>query len=358
MDNKEKKLFQFAVINPYVEVNVEKPVMELVKNKDFVKYGETNTYPAYLDDIIENCSTLSSIVYGSADFVIGDDVITNRKFANNREETIRDIIYRCACDYFAFGGFYLQVIRDAFGKPAEIYWLDYKDVRTNEKNDVFFYSKDWSKSFGRVSYLVYPKYNVGGNATTSIIYVKNPKSRDTYATPLWQSAIKSALIENKINDYHLNGISNGFAGSYIINFNNGIPDDEVKDEIEDSVNEKFSGVENAGRILISFNDSKERAVDVQKLEVDDFGEKYNTLAKRSREQLYSVFGAVPALFGVMTETTGFNTQEFAESFKLYNRTRVKPVQKTIVDTLNKVWSDLEVEIKPFNLENNNTENVD
>lgn len=357
-DKLDKIQVSLAAINPYIEVNIQKPIQELVKGKDFVKFGETNTYPNYIEDIIDNCSTLTSIIYGSADFVIGDDIITNKEIINKKGETLRDIIYKCAVDYFAFGGYYLQVIRDTFGNPVEIYWLDYKHVRTNAKNDIFFYSEDWNKSFGRVQYLVYPKYIKDGNATTSIIYVKNQKCRGIYATPLWQSAIKSALIENKINDYHLNGISNGFAGSYIVNFNNGIPNDEVKDEIEESINEKFSGSENAGRILISFNDSKERAVDVQKLEVDDFGEKYNTLAKRSREQLYGVFGATPALFGVMTETTGFNTQEFAESFKLYNRTRIQPVQQTIVDSLNKIWGDLQVEIKPFNLNNNTEENVD
>ena len=41
-------------------------------------------------------------------------------------------------------------------------------------------------------------------------------------------------IENKINEFHLNSISNGFSGSYIVNFNNGVPNDQIKDEIEDA----------------------------------------------------------------------------------------------------------------------------
>lgn len=357
MENLDKVNIKLAAINPQLVVNVEKPVMEVVKGKDFYKFGDSNKYPDYLYNIVEDCSTLSSIIYGTADFVIGDEVISNRGIVNSKGETLREVMYKCAIDYMIFGGYYVEVIRDAFNRPAEIYWLDYRHIRTNEKNDVFFYSKDWNKSYGRVQYLIYPKYIENGNSTTSIIYVKNPKGREVYATPIWQSALKSALIENKINEYHLNAISNGFSGSYIINFNNGIPNDELKDEIEDSINEKFSGSENAGRILISFNDSKESAVDVQELKVEDFGEKYNTLAKRSREQIYNAFGATPALFGCMTESTGFNTQEFEEAFTLYNRTRVQQIQKTIVDSLNKVWGDLDVEIKPFKL-NNNDENVD
>lgn len=358
MENNDIVSIKLSAINPYLEVNVEKPIMEVVKGKDFYKFGETNNYPDYLYGIAEECSTLSSIINGTADFVIGDEVISNKMVINSKGETLREFIHKISLDYVLFGGYYLQVIRDPFGKPAEIYWLDYRNVRTNEKNDVFFYSKDWSKSYGRVQYLVYPKYMENGKDTTSIIYVKNPKGRGVYATPIWQSALKSVLIENKINEYHLNAISNGFSGSYIVNFNNGVPSDEIQEQIENSITEKFSGSQNAGRILISFNDSKERAVDIQELKVEDFGEKFNTLAKRSREQIYNAFGAAPTLFGCMTETTGFNTQEFEEAFKLYNKTRVQPIQKTIVDSLNKVWPELNVEIKPFNLSNNKEENVD
>lgn len=349
-ENKEIYKVQLSAINPILQVNIEQPTQESVRGKDFVKYGDNNTYPEYITSLVKDCSTLSSIIYGSADFVVGNDVISNVEFLNKKKETVRDVIYKCAVDYYTFGGFYLQILKDAFGNVSEIYHVDYRYMRSNEKNDVFFYSTDWSKSFGRVQYLVYPKFISGVKQQTSILYVKNPMGRDIYANPIWQSAIKSVVIENKINEFHLNSISNGFSGSYIVNFNNGVPNDQIKDEIEDAINEKFAGSENAGRILISFNDNKDRQVEVVKLDVDDFGEKYNTLAKRSREQIFSVFGATPALFGIMTETTGFSSQEFNEAFKLYNKTRIQPLQTTIIDTITKILPNTNIEIKPFDLQ--------
>lgn len=336
-----------AAINPYVEITVMQPTEE-VTGKDFIAFGENNRYPDYIAEAVDNCGTITSVITGSADFVVGSSISFSKKYVNRKEETIRDIYHKCAVDWFTFGGFYLHVIRNAEGGISEIYWLDYKNMRSDADNEVFFYSEDWSRSYGRVKYLTYPKFSNVIPHTSSVIYVKNPNSRSTYAKPIWAADLKSVIIEGKIDDYHLNAINNGFSGSYIINFNNGIPTDEVKEEIENDINEKFAGAENAGRMLISFSADKEHAVDVQKLDVEDYGERYESLAKRSRERIYGAFGATPALFGIMTETTGFSQQEFNEAFALYSKTRIKAVQDVIGETINKIYGETPV-ITQFSL---------
>lgn len=44
-----------------------------------------------------------------------------------------------------FGGFALQVIRSLEGGIAEVYALDFMKVRSDEKNEIFYYSDDWTK---------------------------------------------------------------------------------------------------------------------------------------------------------------------------------------------------------------------
>ena len=139
-------------------------------------------------------------------------------------------------------------------------------------------------------------------------------------------------------------------GSYIINFNNGKPTDQQKEELEENVNEKFGGYQNAGRIVMSIIDNKENETTITKIDSEDFGTKYDSLAKRSRQEIFTAFRAIPVLFGLMTETTGFSEQEFNEAFKLYNRTQIKPVQNVICDTFNKIFScENAVEITPFTI---------
>ena len=362
-NNIEKAKIKLSALNPYLQDNKVENVEKEISGVDFIAWGTDNQYPGYLFSLYEDCATLQSIINGTVDFVCGNDISCNlpifEKTVNKNGETISDIIQRISTDYLIFGGFALQVIRNAIGEITELYWIDFTKIRSDKKNEVFFYSEDWCKSYGRVKYIVYPKFNPDDSNPTSIFYYKGNKTRGTYPVPVYNAAITSCELEKKINQFHLSEINNNFLTSKIINFNSGVPDDDLKNEIERNLNEKFSGSENAGRILISFNNNKDSETTVADIPQDEFGERYDSLAKRSTSQIFTAFRATPNLFGLPTETTGFNQQEFAEAFKLYNRTAVKPIQKVIVDTFDKIFGvDGSITIEPFNLEYDSEQEVE
>lgn len=359
----KKNNLAFAALNPYLQDNKVENVEKEVSGRDFMAWGTDNRYPDYLFSLYTDCATLQSIVNGTTDFVCGNDISCNsprfEKIVNKNGETISDIIQRISTDYLIFGGFALQVIRNAVGDISELYWIDFNKLRSDKKNEVFFYSDDWCKSFGRVKYIVYPKFNPNDSNASSIFYYKGNKTRSTYPVPIYNAAITACELEKKINDFHLNEISNNFLTSKIINFNSGVPDDDLKNEIERNINEKFSGAENAGRLLISFNNNKESETTVADIPQDSFAERYDALQKRCREQIFTAFRATPNLFGLMSETTGFNQQEFAEAFKLYNRTVVRPIQQIIIKSFDKIFGvDGSITIEPFDLEYDSEQEVE
>ena len=357
-NNIEKAKIQLSALNPYLQDNKVENVEKEISGVDFIAWGTDNQYPGYLFSLYEDCATLQTIINGTVDFVCGNDIACNlpifEKTVNKNGDTILDIIQRISTDYLIFGGFALQVIRNAVGNITELYWIDFTKIRSDKKNEVFFYSEDWCKSYGRVKYIKYPKFNTDDSNPTSIFYYKGNKTRSTYPVPIYNASITSCELEKKINEFHLNEISNNFLTSKIINFNSGVPDDDLKNEIERNLNEKFAGSENAGRILISFNANKDSETTVTDLPMDDFADRYEALHKRSREQIFTAFRATPNLFGLMTETTGFNEQEFFEAFKLYNRTAVRPIQQIITKSFDKILGfEGSITITPFNLEDDN-----
>ena len=359
----KKNNLAFAALNPYLQDNKVENVEKEISGVDFTAWGTDNRYPDYLFSLYTECTTLQTIINGTVDFVCGNDISCNlpmfEKTVNKNGDTLLDIIQRISTDYLIFGGFALQVIRNTLGEITELYWVDFTKIRSDKKNEVFFYSEDWCKSYGRVKYIKYPKFNPDDSNASSIFYYKGNKTRGTYPVSIYNAAITSCELEKKINEFHLNEISNNFLTSKIINFNSGIPDDDLKNEIERNINEKFSGSENAGRLLISFNANKDSETTITDIPMDDFADRYEALHKRSREQIFTAFRATPNLFGLMTETTGFNEQEFAEAFKLYNRTVVKPIQKVIVDAFDKIFGvDGSITITPFNLENDSEQEVE
>ena len=352
--------YAFASINPHIQHTRVENVEKQMNGKDFICWGEDNRYPDYLYGLYENCTTLQSVINGTADFICGDEVqmYNGAVEINKKGETIDDILRKIAVDYLIYGGFALQIIKNVFGQVVEIYFIDVNKLRSDEKNEIFFYSDDWSKSLGRVKTIAYPKYNKDDENPTSIFYYKTAKSRKVYPTPVYNAAIDSAEIERKINQFHLNEITNNFLTSKVVNFNNGVPEPDAQDEIERKINEKFSGSENAGRILIAFNDNKDSAVTIENLGEDGFADRYDALSKRVESQIFTAFRATPNLFGLPTATTGFNEQEYESSFKLYNRTCVKPAQKAIIDVFDKIYGVKgSIVIKPFSLENNEDKTV-
>ena len=374
-DGGKRSSFSFAAIDQYVEDYILRPTERLIPGKDMVEWGTRNAYPDYLLDLYNNVPTLRSIINGNIDYVAGDDVsitplqeeFTNQEM-NRRGDTIREQVKDIAKDFEIYGGFALQVIRNLAGEVAEIYYVDMRYLRTNKEGNVFYYSEKWGKGY-KTDVVVYPAYmpNLEWDRLTdeerdrhasSILFVKNVHTQ-VYPAPLYAASVKACEIERLIDEFHLSDINNHFVSSAIINFNNGDPGDEIKREIERDFNEKFCGATNGGRVAFSWNKNKESATDIVEFKMEDFGERYKALSQHSRTQIFTSFRAIPLLFGLTSEAnTGFSTEEFEQSFKLYNRTQIQPVQRMICDAYDKIYRQRGVlTIRPFSLDGDSEDNV-
>lgn len=342
----------FAAIDKTIVNNIPVLKQEEYRNKDYIYYGTDNQYPEYLFGLYTDVSTLKTIIDGTASYVSGDDAVCNvpgfNTVMNKKGDTLRNIVKWCARDYNLYGGFALEVIRSLGGQVAEVYYIDFRYLRSDKRNESFWYSEDYGKKYMRSSKAVlYPKYIPGGEAPASILYVKNDVTY-TYPIPRYSGAIKACEIERHIDDMHLSSLENGFMPSYIINFLNGIPEDTQKAEIEKNVTEKFCGSSNAGRVLLNFANGKDNMATVQKLEVSDFADKYKAAAERSRSTIYESMQAIPQLFGNMAASTGFNEVEFKTSWDLFNSTVVRDQQRVIGDAFDHIFGvKNSISITPF-----------
>ena len=354
----ETRKISFAAINPFVESHIV-DAREQKSHADWYQWGEGNAYPDYLLHLYRECAPLQSAINGLVDYIYGDgavigkalQVVDGKAAMNRKGETVGDIVRQLSLNYAIYHGLALQVIRNAAGEVAEVYVIPTRYIRTDKENEVFWYSEEWGKS-SRVKTITYPKFIPGTNrneeCATSILYWRG-NDIQVYPMPIYAAAVKACETAIAIDDFHLNEISNGFMGSYIVNFNNGQPTDQIKDEIERDFNDKFAGSQNAGRIMMSWNNDKEHAVTLQKMEVADYGEKYDTLSTHCRRQIFTAFRANENLFGMPT-ASGFNSEEYDSAFRLFNRTMVKPAQGIICALLDKATGiEGNVTINPFTM---------
>ena len=357
MTNNNEKIktpVKCLAIDQLVTSNIIEPKEVFIKDKSFVAWGEVNNYPDYIEDLYQNVSTLHSIIDGTTDYVCGEGIKNNLpstfNFINRKGHSIEDIISFIAKDLVKYNGFALNILRSKNGNISEIHYLDFKRIRSNKEGTKFYYSTEWNKSFGRSKYIEYNSFlsEEGKDEFSTIFYYKNDVNR-IYPTPMYAAAVIACEIEKKMNEYHLNNIANSFSSNYIINFNNGKPSDEIQEEIEEEVNDKFCGVENAGRAMLSFNEGKDNETTITKIDVDSFADKYKTLAERTQQEIFTSFRATPNLFGIPTKTTGVSEQEYSEAYKLFNKTVVKPMQNKIKRAFNKIFNGDVIDIIPFSV---------
>lgn len=344
-----KTKLSFASLNPYIEVNQIRGVEKDVSGQQYVLWGVNNHFPSYLQDLYNNVSTLQTIINTCTDYTVGNGVESTNMYVT--DEDAEGIIYEIAKSYFIYGGFALNILRNRLGEISKVCVMDFKKIRSSKDGKILFYSENYSeKPYARYNWKKYPRFNKDDKTQMSSIYYYKNSKYTTYPTPIYGAAITACEIEKSIDEYHLNAINNGFMGSVIVNLNNGVPTDEIQEEIEKNFNEKFSGKENAGRIVISYADDKEHQATIEKIDTEDFSERYKTLAERTRQTLFTAFRITPSLCGIPTENNGFSVEQYNEQFKIFNRTVIYPVQKMIIRELTKVFGNDYFTIKPFSID--------
>lgn len=354
-NNSNRPALTFAAIDHVIDRLIVKPTEKAQSGEDWIVWGDRNRYPHYIKDLCRTTPTLRSIILGLVDYVAGDKVECSRdlmsKGWNAKGETIRELVRKTAKSVGELGVICWKISRNMAGGVAEIEAIPAEYIRSNEENDVFYYCENWDKQTFH-EWVVYPKFSDDPDfiAAESILYMKL-WGDGVYPEPIFAASVKAAETERSIDDFHIGSIQRGFMGSYIVNFNNGvIPTDKEKAQTEREFTEKFAGARNAGRIMFSWNRSKDAQTTLTKMEIADYGEKYETLSKHCRQQIFTAFRATPNLFGVATESNGFNAEEYSEAFKLFNRTIVLPIQRAIIEAFDKVVPDIQITITPFTME--------
>ena len=228
------------------------------------------------------------------------------------------------------------------------------------KVDTYFISADWGNTRTNKPYPV-PAFNVNDRTSGSQLLYTGAYSpnMDVYHTPDYLAANNWCLVDQKVAEFHLNNIENGFSGSYFVSFANGIPTQEERRQIEQSLVEKFTGASNSGKFILTFSDDKTRTPEITPISVSDADKQYLALQELLVQNILTGHRVTsPMLMGIKSDTgLGSNVDELNAAGNFYLNTVVKPFQLHILNTLQTIFSvnnmDLPVQfvqLKPITVE--------
>lgn len=332
------------------------PVIENPRN-DWVEYGEDNDYFQYLIDRYNGSPTNNAAINGISEMIYGrgleatDSEEKPEAYAKMRQLFSKDCMKKVCYDYKMMGQAALQVIYSKdHSRILEVRHIPVETLRAEKaelgKVEGYYYHPDWSEIKRDEQPKRIPAFGTSKEGL-EILYIRPYKAGFYYYSPVdYQGGLQYAELEEEIANYHINNIQNGLQPSMLINFNNGTPPKEIRDEIERSIYEKFSGTSNAGRFILAFNDSKELAASIEPVVLNDAHQQYQFLSDESMKKVMVSHRIVsPMLVGIKDQTgLGNNAQELETASILMDNTVIRPMQVTIIDALEKILEYNEIDL--------------
>ena len=359
------------------------PIVQEVRGRDYIEYGTEdwkNLYPQFLIDLYYNSSTHAAIINATSEMIAGEDLIAEEEDTNlesyvklkkflrhaNSNESLHQVIKKVAFDFKLQGAYALHIVWNRERTEiAEVYHVPVERVRAGRPNemgkiDCYYISADWSNTRSNKPYPI-NAFNVNDRTSGSQLLYTGAYSpnMDCYHTPDYLAANNWALVDQKVAEFHLNNIENGFSGSYFVSFANGIPTQEERRQIEQSLTEKFTGASNSGKFILTFSDDKTRTPEITPISVSDADKQYLALQELLVSNICAAHRITSkTLMGIDT-TNGFssNADELINAANFYQNTVVRGFQLNILNTLQTIFSvnnmDLPVEfvqLKPITVQ--------
>ena len=336
------------------------PVIQENKKDNYIEYGNENNYFQYLIDRFLYSSTNNAIITGTVNMIYGkglDALDSDRKpneYAQMKSLIKGDMLKKVALERKMLGMAAIQVIKE----KGVVRKLDHFPMHTlraercNDKGEIeaWYYHPDWTKKKPSEKAKRIPAFGFGKGNEVELYIIRPYISGFHYYTPIdYSGALPYALLEEEIADYLINDVKNGFSGTKVINFNNGIPSDEKRDEIKRDVLSKLTGSKGE-KVIIAFNSNAESKTTVDDIPLNDAPAHYEYLSKECFEKLIVGHRVTsPMLLGIRDTGGGLgnNADEIETATLLYDNLVVKPYQLEIIEALDDILSVNNITLKLY-----------
>jgi hypothetical protein len=329
------------------------PVMLENRSGKYITYGFANEYPYYLLDNYRRSSKHNAIVNGKVNYIMGGgwqagDNLTVEQQARfikffdglSSTEDLNDITEKLVLDLELFNGFAVAVTWSKLGTIAKMEHVPFEKIRVDKEEKMFqvadWYNDDMMQLFPKVGDIEKipafdPENRLGKQLFYYRVYAAGVKH---YPLPEYIGGNAWIEADVQVANFHNNNLRNNFWGGYLINFNNGIPTPEEQGDIERQIKRKFSGTDNAGRFVVTFNDDAAKAPTLEPLTPSDMDKQFEILNKAIQQEIFIAHRVTnPMLFGVKTEGQLGGRNELVEAYELFKATyvndRVRKVERMI-----------------------------
>lgn len=325
-------------------------VVEL-KNKDWVQYGVDNDYFNYIIDVNNNSTTCRAITIGISNMIYGKGLAAHdadkrpEQYAQMMSLFKKSDLRKFINDYKVLGMAAFQLVYQD-GRVKEVHHFPMETLRAEKCNDEgeiegWYYSNNWGNLKPTEKPERIPAFGFG-KANGVEMYVLKPyeAGKYYYSSPDWSSAMPYAVLEDEIGDYLINDCINGFSGTKVVNFNNGVPDPEKMQSIKSDVLGKLTG-SRGEKVIVAFNNNSESKTTIDDIPLNDAPAHYQYLADECfRKLIVGHRVTSPMLLGIREGNDGLgnNAEEIKNATQLFDNIVIQCFQDQVIECIDTILS--------------------
>jgi hypothetical protein len=318
------------------------------KRDNWVEFGEDNNFFQFLIDRYNGSTTNNAVINNICKLIYGRglDATDASKKPNEYAQMImlfrKDILKKGISDLKLLGQYAYQLIYNK--QKTEIVRVEHIPVqllraeKCNSKGEIeaYYYSDNWEDTKKFVPKRI-PAFGFG-DKTLEILYVGNyTVGQKYYSNVDYVGCIPYAKLEEEIADYLINDVQNGFSPTSIVNFNNGIPDEEKRELISRQVTKTLTGSKGK-KVVVSFNNDETKKTTVDSVPLNEAPKHYEYLSEESKSKILLGHGVVSGLQFGIPSASGFssNADELKNAITLFDNMVIRYFQDTFLDGIDKV----------------------
>lgn len=337
------------------------PIISEVLNREWIEYGADNNYFQYLIDRYTGSTTNQAIINGIARMIYGKGIsaIDSRRKPDQYAQMLsifkKDDLRPFIIDRKILGMGAWQITRKGKKVKSALHFpmntLRAEKVNKDGEIEAWYFHPNWAELEARDKPKRIPSFGFG-NGKENEIFVLAPyvPSYWYYSPPDYNGAIPYAVLEEEISDYLINDTINGFSGTKVVNFNNGVPDsEEERKATKRDVLKRLTGARGE-RVIVAFNANAETATTVTDLPLNNAPEHYQYLSDESRNKLIMGHSITnPILVGVREAGGGLgnNADELKTASLFLHNTTIKPFQDEIIDAMDEILAVNNIALKLY-----------
>jgi hypothetical protein len=337
-----------------------RPQIKEDKKRDWVEYGDDNDFYTYLIDLFIESTTNNAIINGVSQMIYGKGLDALDSSTKTEEYAALRSIFHDSClrkvsfDLKLLGEASFQVLyKDKQVARAEHF--PRQTLRAEKCNDdgeieAYYYFHDWSKIKPNDKPKRIAAFGFGNGTEPEIKIIKRYLSGyDYYCPPDYMGGIAYAELESEVSDFLINDVQNGFSGTKVVNFNNGIPDREQQLQVKSDVMRKLTGARGE-KVIIAFNNNAESKTTIDDVPLTDAPQHYEYLSTESVNKLMVAHRITsPLLLGIRDGNNGLgnNADEIKTASLLFHNTTIKPYQDLITEAIDDILAVNGISLKLY-----------